>query len=70
MGACWEAISVNNRRMLNNEILKKKNFYFHIKKSLRNISREKGFGISNIVYIYEIENIVTDHNKKKHPIHT
>ena len=26
MGACWEAILVNDRRMLNNEILQKKTF--------------------------------------------
>ena len=40
MGACWEAISVNDRRMSNNEILKRK-IRFSIKKLIRNTFWEK-----------------------------
>ena len=66
MGACWEAISVNDWRMLNNEILKKKkkNFDFPLNNSLETFSGKRGFGISNIVNIYLIDSIATDHIKK------
>ena len=71
MGACWEAISANDRRMLNYEILKKKNFRFPVKKLMRNIFWEKRvWNFKHCQYIYLIENIVTDHNKQKHPIQT
>ena len=36
MGACWEAILVNDWRMSNNEILKK-NFRFPVEELIRNI---------------------------------
>ena len=41
MGASWEAISVNDEGMFNNEILKKKNFRFPVKKLIRYIFWEK-----------------------------
>ena len=66
MGAYWKAILVNDRRMLNNEILKKnKNFRFPVKKLIRNIFWEKRvWNFKHCQYIYLIDNIVTDHNKK------
>ena len=64
MEACWEAISMNHRRMLNNEILKK-NFRFPGKKLMRNIFWEKKvWNFKHCQYIYLFENIVTDYNKK------
>ena len=71
MGACCKAISVNDRRMSNNEIKKKKNVCFPVKKLMQIISSGKrGFGISNTVDMYNIpiENRVTDHNEQKHTI--
>ena len=67
MGACWKAISVNNQRMLNNEILKKnkKNFRFPVKKWIRNVFWEKRvWNFKHSQYIYLIYNMVTDHNEK------
>ena len=64
MGACWGAILVNDRRMLNNEILKEKNFRFLVEKLIRNIFWKRGFGIPNIVNIYLIDKTVTDPIKK------
>ena len=64
MGACWEAISVNDRRMLNNEILNEKNFRFLVEKLIRNIFWKKRVWNFTIVNIYLIDNIMTDHIKK------
>ena len=55
---------MNNRRMLNNEILKKQTFAFPLRNLLKTFSGKRGFEISNIVNIYLIGNIVTDHIKK------
>ena len=66
MGACREAISVNDQRMLNNEILKKNNFRFPVKKLIRNIFWEKRvWNFKHCQYMYLIDNIVTEHHKKK-----
>ena len=51
--------------MLNSEILKKKNFRFPGKKLIRNIFREKRvWNLKHCQYVYLIDNMVTDHNKK------
>ena len=70
MVACLEAISVNDRRMLSNEILKQiKNFRFPVKKLIRNIFWEKRvWNFTHCQYIDLIDSIVIDHDKKKHPI--
>ena len=58
------AISVNDRRMLNNEILKK-NFRFLVKKLIRSSLWEKKiWNFKYCHYIYVIDNIMTDHIKK------
>ena len=52
--------------MLNNEILKKKNFRFPVQKLIINTFWEKKvWNFKHCQYIYLIENIeVTDHDKK------
>ena len=64
MGEFLKAISVNDRRMLNNENLKKP-FCFSVKKLIKSIFWEKrDWNFEHCQYIYLIDNIVTDHNKK------
>ena len=65
MGACWDTISVNDRRMLNNEILPK-TFRFLVKKLVRNIfwDTQKGLEFQSLSKLYFIDNTVTNNNKK------
>ena len=68
MEACWDAISVNDRRMLNNEILQK-TFRFLVKKLVRNIflDTQKGLEFQILSKLYFIDNTVTDNEQKSYP---
>ena len=59
---------MNDRRMLNNEILKKKkDFCFPVKKLIRTFfGKKRVWNFKHCQCIYLIENIVTDNNEKKH----
>ena len=65
MGACWEAIWLNDRRMLINEILQEKTFSFSVRKVIRNVfsDTQDGLEFQTLSKLYFIDYMVTDNKK-------